>query len=204
MAKRPQIDTPTPESISKKIADDNGFDRNALGSNRQGRISFQQVLNALKATSLLPLIIIAAFWVSMSGATSQGYMSNSSRNLLDAVVSCLNFTLSIVFAFWLYGQARKIGLARYMPADFFDLPRKFLIIIDLIRGQVDAFDGLVERYKSAPRSFIPGVRESYFYAISDAMFRVPEKGYEAFPAEAQSCKLYYLPLSKVIVNLEIV
>ena len=192
-----------PPITTQTLASANRFDHNALETNRAGRVSFSQVLNVVQFAGYILLLIVGLIMALVTGAgtNNDGYSTN---NFTQSVFSCVIGFATIAFLIWVYIQGGKLGAERYRPRDILELPGKFLIPVDLLRGRVEIFEGTVERSTaSTPRSPFGLRRKLHLYVTETDSFCVTGQGYEAFPSEPRNCRVYYLPLSRVIVNLEL-
>ncbi len=219
-----QLPQLSPETLTRKIAEANHFDYEALAGNRSGRLDFSQVFNALQVIGIVFIMLVALVWLMVNLPSGVTYLNSGEYQ--QALLPCGSSIVGIILMLGLFLLGKKISFERYSVKNIFELPRRLLLIFDLLRGRVEIFEGLVSRdevittYESSTsQSFSKRqTRHTYFYltakdvstkpegvfsfTVKDA-FKVSEEGYDVFPANPQNCRLYYLPLSKVIVNLEV-
>lgn len=201
----------SPQELTKNLVIANGLDTDALEANIAGRVSLSQIWNYIKFILMVPLWVIGIGMLYVGGTRSNirdpqrltTYEQMHHNSFSFFMGSILMFIVAVVLLIWLFKQWGRGGFERYLPQDIFQLPQKLLTLVDLLIGRVEMVEGLVTRQLekfSTPLSR----RQSpvYFYMINDELFRVPPKGYDQFPELPKPCRIYYLPKSKVLVNLE--
>lgn len=188
----------------------NHFDQTALEINRSGRLSGRQYLNAFQVFGLVLLMIGGVVYLFRRIPLGGSYIN--SGQFQQAFLPCGGSIVVFILVLLLYALGGRIGLERYLAKTPQDLLRKMLVVVDIFLGQVEAFEGMVSRGTEIETTYIKkegGFREPqkttrYFYKSDGEAFRVSEEGYAAFPSKPRMCRLYYLPTSKVIVNLEFI
>ena len=200
------------KKVSGKLSlyESNHFDEGGLDINRAGRLSARQLLNAVQVLALVLIMAIGAGFTIWYIPKGFGFIN--AGQFQQAFIPCGSSVAGLGFVLYLYYLGSKIGIDRYFAKSPMDLLQKMLVVVDIILGRVEMFEGRVARgtevettyEKKSDGMMEPRRTTRYFYYGGDIAFRVPSEGYEAFPSKAQNCRLYYLPSSKVIVNLEFI
>lgn len=200
---------PSPGGITHKISSANHFDPRALERNRSGRLSGGQYLNAFRVIGLFILMLAGAIYLFINIAA--GGKSINDGQFQQALLPCGSSIAVFALVLWLYSLGDRIGIQRYMARSPLDLLWKSLVVVDILLGKVDHYEGVVSREKEVETEYQknssgfsePRRTTRYFYRGGGNDFRVSEEGYSAFSSKSRRCRLYYLPTSKVIVNLEV-
>jgi hypothetical protein len=171
-------------SLADVLTSANGFLPDALEANRAGRLSERQVRTLGRAEK-------AVHW--------QAPMI--SIGLIAAAP-----------AFWFYGYLQSalvcggIGIATFVK--LLRQPALSRMDRDLADGRVLVIEGEIHKVyarKFSAASLLMGSErpysEGYNYAIGSEQFPVSEKAYHAL-VDGVACRLYYLPRSKRVVNIE--
>ncbi len=217
-AEEPMFPTSARE-IMLKVASANRFDTEALQTNREGRLTFSQFGQACKAI-LINLFFFASI-LALMVAVAIGFSAISSHEYPQAMLPCGGAVVMLFVTGWIFTKRTGLGVERYGAGEkLLTLFRRFLLPLDLILWRVSMLEGEVEKDKTVytmaagarssnslrdPKDYsaTPTRRYSYFYRIGDAGFTATEEGYNVFPDHPPKCRIYYLPLSKVMVNLEV-
>ncbi len=155
------------------------FSPDALDANRRGELSDAQLrgFRALSRDRRKSALTSAAFLVV--GALLVGFFASPSSSPAARVLIPL-ICLAIAAFLVVRSVTGRDALTR-----------------DLRRAQVQCIEGAIgKRRMSGGRA-----RSTYFLEIGDARFTVGRRSYEAAP-DAGYVRLYYLPLSRKVVNLE--
>lgn len=197
------------DAIALKIAAANHFDIPSLESNRRGRLSGSQVVNALQVIGIFLVMTAGAVYLFINIAAG-GELINAGQ-FRQAFLPCGSSLVVLIAIGGIYVLGEKVGIERYMAKSPLDLLRKILVAVDLLLGKVEQLEGMAARsteIETSTHRKDDGFTETrkttrYFYKVEGILFRVSEGGYSAFPPKAQKCRLYYLPSSLTIVNLEV-
>lgn len=208
----------SPSELTQKIAQANVFDLNSLEANRSGWLSRKQLLVSVAAVGSF-LFSVAGFF-ALNYFVVVGFVSLFSHSPLKVVIS-LGVSVAIIAIFWWKGKkGGAIGLDRYAIKDLGQIPLKCLLVVDLLRGRVSEYRGPVSHHTSTgivrtnerrdwdnPGWVNPFAEEHtihyYAYKAGREVFPVSVEAYEALQGKPQDCRLYYLPLSKIMVNMEV-
>ncbi len=208
------------ESITISICEANHFDIEGFEKNRTGRLSSRQTLNILEVVGIALSVCILVGWLVLTLPTGTYIKSG---DLIKAIIPCGSTIAGFLLVLGLIYLGTRIGLERYNISSPRELPIRLLVVVDLLLGRVKIFEGRVSRKmtETTRRASSSGktINYAFFYQPLETdtplpgggqpgdkglcAFRVSEEGYNAFTVHPQQCRLYYLPLSKVIVNLEI-
>ncbi len=201
--------------LTIKLARVNRLDLDALTTNRDGRLSPKQI-GAILGSLVLELL----FYVGIIGfviAVIAGFSAPNFRNPAAMVEPCGIVIVLVVLVGLLYYFGRRVGADKYDRSPW----TMGLVIPDVLLGRVKSVEGMTSAEKQVSytrnrRQYKemgvenPTVGEMrgassarYFYSVLDEMINVGEAGYEAFPKTSIKCRVYYLPLSKMLVNLEV-
>jgi hypothetical protein len=208
MARKSKRSAQTPDAIT--LAKANRFDRSALASNYQGRLASSQILRlALRlASMMLSAIGAIAFgvaWIVLAVVVvpKEAFMAN----VLSLVIATLLFPFGL---FWIFDGIN------HMLQDAFPLLR------DVIGGRVTMEEGIVSReyddhsyaslwhrlltwvfgfFANDDQKQIEWFSGTHYYVLNGQQFIVSQKGYAALTREL-SCRLYYAPRSRRLVNIE--
>jgi hypothetical protein len=197
-------------SARRNIYEANHFDEAGLESNRAGRLSASQTLNAFQVIGLLILMIIAAGFAI--GYISRGAALINSGKFQQAFLPCGSSIVGFALVLFLSNAGGRIGMDRYLAKSPVDLIQKMLSVVDIIFGKVEVFEGSVSRGTEVETTYVkksdgftePRRTTRYFYYGGKTAYRVSQDGYESFPGQTQKCRLYYLPSSGIIVNIEFI
>jgi hypothetical protein len=212
----------SPSELTLKIAQANAFDPHALEANRRGRFSSNQILVSLAAVGSFIFTIVGVYLLFTF--IPVGLIFLTSNSPLKAVIP-FGISICIIVIFWWRGKkGRSIGFDRYAVKEMRHIPLKSLLVIDLLLRRVAEYRGPVSHDKSTglfdmrrrdennpERRVHSGadsspdyVRVNYYsYKADQEIFPVSFEAYSALPGKVQDCRLYYLPLSKIMVNMEI-
>ena len=207
----------SPSELTFKLAQANVFDLNALETNRRGKLSTSQFLVSLAAVG--SFIFNVAGILFLFNFVPVGFMLIS-HDLLRAI-GYLGIAVVVIVIFWWKGKyGKSIGFDRYDIKDIRYIPLKSLLVIDLLLWRVAEYHGPVSQDKSTgiirtrdhrdpnnPGRVDPFAEEKtinyYAYKADKNKFPVSVEAYKALPGKLQDCRLYYLPLSKIMVNMEV-
>lgn len=209
----------TPDELTRKLAEVNKFDLNSLSANRQGRLSVNQFLVSL-AVSISFIVNFVCYYFVIRGVVS-GWILISFGSTLQGI-GWLAAAVTAVIVFW--GKSKlgpRFGFERYAAKDLSYLPIKILVVIDMLRGRVEEYRGTVFREMSSGIVYTrdhrnpenPFKRDPFAekqkifypeYNADNVKFPVSFEAYDALTVRIQDCRLYYLPLSMIMVNLEVV
>lgn len=208
-AQQPQV---SPNTLMLNISAANHFDPDALQDNRSERMSFSQFMEALKAIGFT-LVLFAAFIVLMAGV-SLGFSALNQYDYFNAFLPCTGAVLMLFVVGWIFLKEKGLGVQRYSADNITGFLRRLLLVPDLLLGRVSMVEGKVEkdqrvtrmsesRSRGSPNSFNDPRQYTYIYRMGNKEFTTTEEGYNCFPDAPQSCHIYYLPLSGVMVNMEV-
>ncbi len=202
----------SPFELTRKLSETNKFDYDALEQNRAGQLAFSQVLNGVQVIAICLLVIAAAIWLIMNVPAALENLFQTGL-FLDGALACFNSILGVAVLFGLAMWGLKIGFQRYIPENVLVFLQRLLIGVDLLLGRVEKYEGQVskdeaetittQRNSDGSGPTRTEYTSSYFYLTGHDQFRVSRDAYEAFPSTPITCRLYYLPLSKVMVNIEV-
>ena len=199
----------SPDALTRNLSKVNSFDYAALEINSSERLSFGQILNAVQVIVICSFVLVAAIWLFVNVPA----VFNSDK-FINSALACGNSILGAVGLFGLGAWGLKIGFQRYLPDNFLGFLQRLLLGIDLLIGHVEVYEGAVSKdeemstrqrtdYTSSIHKTETVRNSSYFYRTEREKFRVSQDAFSAFPSEPINCRLYYLPLSRVMVNLEV-
>ncbi len=197
-----------PNELSQRLALANRLDLGALTTNRDGHLSLNQISTILGGIAVEVLFYVGL--VAMLGAAALGFVSLNSQAWLGAIVPCGAAILLMVMTGLAFNYSKRIGADRYDRAPW----TIGLVILDVLLGRVQSAGGMTSRrmevYESRSRRYESRrttdtgmTRYSYSYDVDGNSVNVSEAGYNAFPEATLNCQLYYLPLSKMLVNLQV-
>lgn len=207
----------SPSDLTLKIAQANVFDLNALDANRRGRLSNSQFFVSLAAVG--SFIFNVAGILYLFNFVPVGFMLISHAPLRG--IGYLGIAVVVIAIFWWKGKyGESIGFDRYDIKDIRYIPLKSLLVIDLLLWRIAEYHGPVSHNKSTgiirrrdqrdpnnPDRVDPFAEEQtinyYAYKAGDIKFPVSFEAHKALPGKLQDCRLYYLPLSKIMVNMEV-
>ncbi|MGB8645855.1 MAG: cytochrome c oxidase assembly factor Coa1 family protein [Anaerolineae bacterium] len=197
-----------PDVLTQNLVRANKFDADALDANRQGKLSAKQGWNMTETLGLAFAILFVVLGLLL--ACSIGFGSLNAGNWGAAAVPLAIGVALIAGIGVLFNLAKRTGADKYLTNRRDTLPRLFFLAIDLIRGQVACVEGGVTRSyqrredstRSQDGSTDTFLIDLYAYSAGGKEFYVEEAGYKAFPEWEQQCRLYYLPMSKGLVNIE--
>lgn len=200
----------SPDALTRNLSKINCFDYAALETNRSERLSFSQILNAVQVIAICFFVLAAVIWLFVNVPV----VFNSDK-FINGALACGNSVLGAVVLFGLGFWGLKVGFQRYLPDNFLAFLQRLLLGINLLVGRVEVYEGMVSKkeevstrkqtdYTSSIHKTETVRNSSYFYRTESGKFRVSQDAYSAFPFEPINCRLYYLPLSRVMVNLEAV
>jgi len=206
MARKSKQSKPDADTLAKV----NRFNRNALASNRQGRLASGQIFRfALRLASMLLSFIvtialaIACFVLAALVAPKEAFAANWVSLVIAALLS-------------LFGLTWVIDVTNHLWQDIFPLLR------DVTGGWVMMEEGVVSRdyddnsYASLWHGLFTWVFRFFaedhakhiawfsgvhYYVLNGQRFAVSQKGYAALTKES-SWRLYYASHSKRLVNIE--
>ncbi len=202
----------SPQELTQNLVTVNGLNANALEKNKAGRITLSQIWNYIKSVLMIPLWGISLGMLYIGGNRSRyddmerltTYQQANRNSFSFFMGSILMVIVAVILIIWLFKQTLRGGFVRYYPQDFLQVPQKLLALIDVLVGRVEMFHGTTVRHSDKFPAYL-GRRQNtvYFYMIENELFRVTSEGYTQFPDAPQQCRIYYLPMSKVLVNMEV-
>lgn len=205
-------DTQSPSELTRKITRVNIFDATGLEANRAGRLSLNQFLVSLAAVGSFVFNIAGIYLLIRNFAVGTIYLRASDTPLKSIPMYAV--VLLVIAIFWWKGaKGKSIGFDRYEIKNIYELPSKGLLVVDLILWRVAEYQGPVMRYTddsvyytgtNSPAPDQHTVSHCYYRTTWDK-FPVSKEAFDTLPAgKTQEYRLYYLPLSKIMVNLEAV
>jgi hypothetical protein len=200
-----QPDLP-PAALMHNISTANQFDFDALEANRSGRLVFSQFVQAGKA--IVYNLVFAVSLIILVGAVAIGFPAISSHDYASAFLPCSGAVVMLFVTGWIFTRRSGLGVERYgTGGNFLTFLHRLLLPIDLILWRVSRLEGEVEtdqRYTTSGDNTNSDIRRyTYVYRIGEKEFTTNEEGYNVFPDHPQKCRIFYLPLSGVMVNLEV-
>ena len=191
----------------------NQFVADSIESNRLGRLSPRQFLEGWKTILFFASLTVGL--ISLIATASLGFGSIKSHNYLASILPCTGTILVFLFVAWLMQKVKTSSMERYWGDNPFLFVRRLLLPLDLLMGRVSQIEGNVTastRETPATKS-TGGIRDEIdhsrapstyqYYQIEGREFATTSAGYSEFPPFPMQCRIYYLPLSSVMVNLEI-
>lgn len=206
---------PSSLELTSILLSENGMDPDSLNENQCGRLSSIQFMDALKAIAFN--IIIIAGVILLMLAVTVGFSAISGHDLFSALLPCTGAIVMLFVVAWIYSK-RNSGVERYGADSIPVFLQRLLLVLDLILWRVSKLEGNVIRDKREIKmsqdtdgsirshedmSITAPSRTIYVYRIGNKEFRTTEKGYGAFPDSPRLCRIYHLPLSEVMVNIEV-
>jgi len=197
-----------PDAVT--LAKINRFNRNALASNRQGRLTGGQVLRfALPLVSmLLSVIVTLAFGTACIVLTAAAVPTEA---LADHWVSLIFAMLLALFGlFWIFDGTNHLW-QQALP-----------LLRDVVSGEVAMAEGAVSRdyddnsyaslwhrlftwvfhfFAADHAKHIMWFSGTHYYVLDGQQFTVSQKGYAALTQESP-WRLYYASHSKRLINIE--
>lgn len=208
----------SPSELTDKIAQANVFDLSALERNRMGRLSVSQFFVSLAVVGNA-VFNVAGFFM-LNYFIPVGFMSLRSNSFLKAA-ACFGVSIAVIAIFlWKGKKGASIGFDRYDIKDITQFPLKSLLIIDLLLWRVAEYRGSVSSDKATGIVRTKDYRDPdnltrvnpfseeqtvnyYSYKAGRDKFPVSFEAYKALQGKLQDCRLYYLPLSKIMINMEV-
>lgn len=207
----------SPDELTLKIARANVFDINALEANRRGRLSTSQFLVSLAAVGSFIFNIAGIFY--LFNFVPVGYMLMPHAPLRAISYWCVAVIVIAIFG-WKGKYGKSIGFDRYDIKNIQYIPLKGLLVIDLLLWRIAEYHGPVSHDKSTGIIYVREHRDPdnpgrvdpfadkqtinyYAYKAGDIKFPVSFEAHKALPGKVPDCRLYYLPLSKIMVNMEV-
>ena len=160
------------------------YDPAALDANKQGRLTQSQ------AMSLIPMILMGGIFFLMGAAFAIGSIIGILAILFTTQISSGSVIGSAMIG--LTGG----GLALVLLAVGYFIGGKRLI--DMIRGKVLFMDGTGNRRLGSGGAGNP----SLYYKVGETDFQIYGKTYHALPDSTKKVRAYYTPLSKTLINVE--
>ena len=200
----------TQRSSAITLAEANRFDRNALASNRQGRLASSQILRlALRLVSMVlaAVVMIALAIVCVILAAAVVPKEAFAANWLSLAIAAILFLFGLFWVLYGINHTVKNGLP---------------LLRDVIGGRVTIEEGIVSReyddhaypslwhrlltwalcfFADKGQKDIEWFSGTHYYVLNGQQFIVSQKGYAAL-ADESSYRLYYASQSKRLVNIE--
>jgi hypothetical protein len=161
------------------------LNESALETNRSGRLTPSQMF------SFFPMILMGGvFFLMGSGfAFATIYSLFQQTSMAGALMSIITFgglSLALLWVGYLVAGKR---------------------IIDIVIGQVRYVDGSGTRGNYHSRNTSSTYHSSggttYLYVVGETQFQISRKLYNSLPDWAKKVRAYYAPLSKALVNVEV-
>ncbi len=199
----------TADAITQQLVQANKFDPAGLEANREGKISANQQRTIMEALGLGMALLFAIPGLVL--ACGIGFNSLNAENWLGAAIPIAIGVVLFGGIGYLILLTKRTGTDKYLTNRRDALPRLLLMGIDLIRSNVASAEGPVmpthdvreTESRSDNGSTSTSRVDLYAYRVGGQEFYVEEEGYNAFSAPGLNCRLYYLPMSKALVNIEV-
>jgi Cytochrome oxidase complex assembly protein 1 len=204
----------TPHALTQELARANKLSLDSLDANHAGHLSSQQmkvVLETFGFALVLPVVFLGLIVACGAGffALQHGFSDQNTGDLAQGGVLLVIGALLLIGVGLLINQIKRTGTDKYLSQRrIFQL---FLMPIDLIRGQVASVEGsttpevaTITQRERGNIDYDPTATHHYYsYRVAGTEFEVSEESYNAFPKSGVRCRIYYLPLSKALLNVEV-
>jgi hypothetical protein len=138
-------------------------------------------------------------------AVQNGFSSADAGNLVKGGILLAVGLLFLVPIGSLINGTKRTGADKYLTER--RLGQLFLMPIDLVRGRVANVEGSttarVTEITQGTGAEPSDTRYYYSYRVGATDFEVSEEGYKTLPTWGAQCRVYYLPLSKALLNIEV-
>ncbi len=161
------------------IPQPNVLNPNALDSNRGGRLTLPQALGLLPWAAL-GLLLWALAAAALAWAVRPLLSGEFAQNMGEGIF-IMGFALLIAGAMLYFGYLAGGSL-----------------LVDILLGQVRQMEGEGTKFHDT----LPETGRTLIYAIGKINFEVPSRGAYKKLVNSHHARVYYLPRSKTLVNLE--
>lgn len=199
-----------PHALTLALARANVFSFDSLDANHAGHLSSQQmkvVLETFGFAILIPVCFLGMIGAGIVGFLSlqQGFSEQNVGSMVEGVIFIIVAVMCLVGTGLLINRTKSNGTDKYLSER--RIRQLLQMPIDLVRGRVAMVEGStiphVEEISTNDHDGTGNTNYYYSYSVAGTSFGVDYEGYRALPKWGAQCRVYYLPWSKAMLNIEV-